>query len=222
MAGRDVTRTCVYSFSGGTASLAADLVGSAGLKLATFEPATSAALTGAGPGIRVRGQSGGPHDQGIHRWDLNRAVFELICNDPNVGSVLFAMPADYGENTVAVSRDAVEIARSTGTLLIPVWMSPRRGDGYQVLHAAGMTPIDGVHRAVKALRRFAEWRGTRRAADETGAPGRTPTRPRPAPASSAARADLRRSRRSCCRPPGYAPPWSRSSPAPRRPPRRRS
>ena len=76
--------------------------------------------------------------------DLNRAVFELICNDPNVGSVLFAMPADYGDSTVAVSRDAVEIARSTGTLLIPVWMSPRRGDGYQVLLAAGMAPMDGV------------------------------------------------------------------------------
>jgi len=87
-------------------------------------------------------------------------VFELICKDPNVGSVLFAMPADYGENTVAVSRDAVEIAQATGTLLIPVWMSPRRGDGYQVLHAAGMAPVDGVRRAVKALRRFAEWRGT--------------------------------------------------------------
>jgi acyl-CoA synthetase (NDP forming) len=85
-------------------------------------------------------------------------MFKLICDDPNVGSVLFAMPADYGEDTVAVSRDAVEIARSTGTLLIPVWMSPRRGGGYQVLHAAGLAPLDGVRRAVKALRRFAEWR----------------------------------------------------------------
>jgi hypothetical protein len=53
-----------------------------------------------------------------------------------------------------------EIARSTGTLLIPIWMSPRRGDGYQVLHAAGMAPVDGIRRALKALRRFAEWRGT--------------------------------------------------------------
>ena len=98
-------------------------------------------------------------------------MFELICNDPNVGSVLFAMPADYGESTVAVSRDAVEIARSTGTLLIPVWMSPRRGGGYQVLHAAGLAPMDGIYRAVQALRRFAEWRapaGTRPA----GGPGR--------------------------------------------------
>jgi acyl-CoA synthetase (NDP forming) len=155
---RDVTRTCVYSFSGGMASLAADLVGSAGLELAAFEPATLAALTARAPAF---GFVDNPVDLTTKVFtdaDLNRAVFELICNDPNVGSVLFAMPADYGESTVAVSRDAVEIAQSTGTLLIPVWTSPRRGGGYQVLEAAGLAPMDGVYRAVQALRRFAEWR----------------------------------------------------------------
>lgn len=155
---RDVTRTCVYSFSGGTAALAADLVGSAGLTLAAFEPATLAALVARAPAF---GFVDNPVDLTTRVFtdaDLNRAVFELICHDPNVGSVLFAMPADYGESTVAVSRDAVEIARATGTLLIPVWMSPRRGGGYQVLDAAGLAPVDGVYRAVQALRRFAEWR----------------------------------------------------------------
>ena len=167
VADRDVTRTCVYSFSGGTASLAADLVGSAGLKLAIFEPQTLAALTARAPAFGFVDNPVDLTTKVFTDGDLNRAVFELICNDPNVGSVLFAMPADYAEDTVAVSRDAVEIARSTGTLLIPVWMSPRRGGGYQVLHAAGLTPIDGVHRAVQALRRFAEWRGSAVAADET-------------------------------------------------------
>jgi acyl-CoA synthetase (NDP forming) len=156
---RDVTRTCVYSFSGGTASLAADLVGSAGLKLAAFEPATLAALTARAPAFGFVDNPVDLTTKVFTDGDLNRAVFELICNDPNVGSVLFAMPADYEQDTVAVSRDAVEIARSTGTLLIPVWMSPRRGGGYQVLHDAGLTPVDGVHQAVRALRRFAEWRG---------------------------------------------------------------
>jgi acetate---CoA ligase (ADP-forming) len=155
---RDVTRTCVYSFSGGTASLAADLVGSAGLKLATFEPATLAALTARAPAFGFVDNPVDLTTKVFTDGDLNRSVFKLICDDPNVGSVLFAMPADYGEDTVAVSADAVEIARSTGTLLIPVWMSPRRGGGYQVLRAAGLTPIDGVYRAVQALRRFAEWR----------------------------------------------------------------
>jgi len=167
---RDVTRTCVYSFSGGTASLGADLVGSAGLKLATFGPATLAALTARAPAF---GFVDNPVDLTTKVFtdsDLNRAVFELICNDPDVGSVLFAMPADYEESTVSVSRDAVEIARSTGTLLIPVWMSPRRGGGYQVLHDAGLAPIDGLYRAVRALRRFADWRDSARAAAGTDVP----------------------------------------------------
>lgn len=174
VADRDVTRTCVYSFSGGTASLAADLVGSAGLELAAFEPATLAALTARAPAF---GFVDNPVDLTTKVFtdaDLNRAVFELVCNDPNVGSVLFAMPADYGESTVAVSRDAVEIARATGTLLIPVWMSPRRGGGYQVLDAAGLAPMDGVYRAVQALRRFAEWRGGA-GTDPPGLPEETPS-----------------------------------------------
>jgi len=184
VADRDITRTCVYSFSGGTASLAADLAGSAGLELATFEPATSAALRARAPAFGFVDNPVDLTTKVFTDTDLNRAVFELICNDPNVGSVLFAMPADYGDSTVAVSRDAVEIARSTGTLLIPVWMSPRRGDGYQVLHAAGMAPMDGVRRAVKALRRFAEWRGNGPAAAATGRAAPVVGAARPAPATS--------------------------------------
>jgi acetate---CoA ligase (ADP-forming) len=185
VADRDVTRTCVYSFSGGTAALAADLVGSAGLELAAFEPSTLAALVARAPAF---GFVDNPVDLTTRVFtdaDLNRAVFELICHDPNVGSVLFAMPADYGESTVAVSRDAIEIARATGTLLIPVWMSPRRGGGYQVLDAAGLAPMDGVYRAVQALRRFAEWRGSA-GTDPAGPPEPREPRGTPGPAAAAA------------------------------------
>jgi len=186
--GRDVTRTCVYSFSGGTASLAADLVGSAGLKLANFEPATLAALTARAPSF---GFVDNPVDLTTKVFtdrDLNRAMFKLICDDPNVGSVLFAMPADYEQDTVAVCADAVEIARSTPAMLVPVWMSPRRGGGYHVLQAAGLTPIDSVNRAVRALRRFAEWRdgavGGAEDGAEDGAGGPQPEEQRPAVATS--------------------------------------
>ena len=61
--------------------------------------------------------------------------FELVCADPNVGSILFAMPADYGESTVSVTTDALAIAGPRGTVLIPVWMSPKHGGGYDVLAA---------------------------------------------------------------------------------------
>ena len=173
-ADRDITRTCVYSFSGGTASLAADLVGSAGLELATFASATSAALMARAPAFGFVDNPVDITTKVFTDADLNRAVFRLICSDPNVGSVLFAMPADYAEDTVAVCRDALEIAQSSGTLLIPVWMSPRRGGGYQVLQAAGLAPFDGVHRAVQALRRFAEWRDDVPTSGGTGTPEPVP------------------------------------------------
>jgi acetate---CoA ligase (ADP-forming) len=148
---------CVYSFSGGTASLGADMVGAAGLRLAEFEPSTLAALEERAPSF---GFVDNPVDLTTKVFtdsELNQAVFELICRDPNVGSVLFAMPADYGESTSAVARDAFEIARRHGTLLIPVWMSPRRGGGYQVFKEAGFAPFDGLRRAVTALRGVTDW-----------------------------------------------------------------
>jgi acyl-CoA synthetase (NDP forming) len=68
-------------------------------------------------------------------------------------------------------------------------MSPRRGGGYQVLDAAGLAPMDGVYRAVQALRRFAEWRGSAGTdpadpAGMTGPPGLLGAAPGPALATS--------------------------------------
>ncbi len=154
---RDLGKICVYSFSGGAASLAADLVGNAALQLPSFSPTTTAAIVARAPAF---GFVDNPIDLTTKVFtdrDLNRDVFEHVCADPNVGSVLFTVPADYGDSTVAVSIDAVEIARRTGTLLVPVWMSPRRGGGYEALRANGMAPFDGVHRAVRALQRFVRW-----------------------------------------------------------------
>ena len=152
-----VGEVCVYSFSGGTASLGADMIGAAGLKLAEFAPATARALAERAPSF---GFVDNPVDLTTKVFtdsELNRAVFELICADPGVGSIVFAMPADYGESTVSVTTDALEIAARYSTLLIPVWMSPKHGGGYDVLSGAGFAPFDGLKRAVTALTRVARW-----------------------------------------------------------------
>jgi acetate---CoA ligase (ADP-forming) len=159
---------CVYSFSGGTAALGADMTGAAGLRLATFAPATLSALTQRAPSF---GFVGNPVDLTTRVFtdsELNQAVFEIICSDPGVGSVLLAMPADYGDSTSSVATDVLEIARRHGKLLIPVWMSPRRGGGYAVLSDAGFAPFDGLRRAVTALRRVCDWAGLAVAGTEPG------------------------------------------------------
>jgi acetate---CoA ligase (ADP-forming) len=152
---------CVYSFSGGTASLGADMIGAAGLRLAGFTAETAAALQERAPSF---GFVDNPIDLTTRVFtdsELNRSVFELVCADPNVGSILFAMPADYGESTVSVTTDALAIAGPRGTVLIPVWMSPKHGGGYDVLAAAGFAPFDGLKRAVNALARVVTWVRTR-------------------------------------------------------------
>ncbi|MFD8819208.1 acetate--CoA ligase family protein [Streptomyces sp. NPDC059627] len=152
-----VGEVCVYSFSGGTASLGADMIGAAGLRLAEFAPATSRALAERAPSF---GFVDNPVDLTTRVFtdsELNRSVFELICADPAVGSVVFAMPADYGESTVSVTSDALAIAARHSTLLIPVWMSPKHGGGYDVLSGAGFAPFDGLKRAVTALTRVVGW-----------------------------------------------------------------
>ncbi|MFE4956061.1 acetate--CoA ligase family protein [Streptomyces sp. NPDC056653] len=152
-----IGQVCVYSFSGGTASLGADMIGAAGLQLAEFAPQTAVALAERAPSF---GFVDNPVDLTTKVFtdsELNREVFQLICDDPNVGSVLFAMPADYGDSTVSVTTDALEIAATHDTLLIPVWMSPKHGGGHTVLSSAGFAPFDGLKRAVTALTRVVGW-----------------------------------------------------------------
>ncbi|MFE2734928.1 acetate--CoA ligase family protein [Streptomyces sp. NPDC059349] len=154
---RRAGQVCVYSFSGGTASLGADMIGAAGLRLAEFAPDTARALAERAPSF---GFVDNPVDLTTKVFtdsELNQAVFQLICDDPNVGSILFAMPADYGDSTVSVTTDALEIAATHDTLLIPVWMSPKHGGGHAVLSGAGFAPFDGLKRAVTALTRVVEW-----------------------------------------------------------------
>jgi acetate---CoA ligase (ADP-forming) len=156
----DISRAgevCVYSFSGGTASLGADLVGAAGLRLAEFSPETAAALAERAPAF---GFVDNPIDLTTRVFtdsDLNREVLGIVCADPAVGSILFAMPADYGDSTLSVTTDAVAIAGPCNILLVPVWMSPKHGGGYDVLVDAGFAPYDGLKRAVTALTRVVEW-----------------------------------------------------------------
>ncbi|MFF2299277.1 acetate--CoA ligase family protein [Arthrobacter sp. NPDC058127] len=170
--GVDPGQTCVFTFSGGAASLVADQIGAAGLTLAEFSDETLKVIRDRAPDF---GFVDNPVDLTTDVFtdpDLSRAVLNSICADQSVGSILLAVPADYGRNTVEVSREAVEICAATGTLLVPVWMSPRRGAGYELLEKAGTAPFASSRSAVLALARLSQWR--RLAAPRTGSPKEVP------------------------------------------------
>ena len=142
---------CIYTFSGGTAALAADIAGASGLPLATFEPATRDALRALLPDF---GSIANPVDTTADILRDTQAADEclrIVCNDPNVGAVLYPIPMDYGEVTDAIARSIVAVGRESPIPIIPVWMSRRRGGGFDILEREGLLPFVSISSAIEAL-----------------------------------------------------------------------
>lgn len=145
------TGLCIYTFSGGTAALAADVAGAAGLPMAEFAPQTRQALQALLPAFA---NIANPVDTTADILRDTAAADEclaIVCRDPNVGAVLFPIPMDYGEVTESIARSIVNVGQGSDTPIIPVWMSRRRGGGFEILEQHGLLPFGSVSAAVAAL-----------------------------------------------------------------------
>ncbi|WP_144640451.1 acetate--CoA ligase family protein [Bordetella genomosp. 13] len=145
------TGLCIYTFSGGTAALAADIAGAAGVPMAEFAPHTRQALQGLLPAFA---SIANPVDTTADILRDTAAADEclaIVCRDPNVGAVLFPIPMDYGEVTESIARSIVNVGQGSGTPIVPVWMSRRRGGGFEILEQHGLLPFGSVSAAVAAL-----------------------------------------------------------------------
>ncbi|APE46329.1 CoA-binding protein [Sulfitobacter sp. BDSS02] len=149
---------CVYSFSGGTAALAADMVGSAGLILSELAPGTRAGLRALAPSYAAVDNPVDLTTQVFTQDKLNRDCLSLVARDPATDVVLLPIPADYGPITDRSADDMVALAPDSPALLLPVWMSGHRAAGYATLNAAGLAPFRSLGKAVTALKRLI-WRG---------------------------------------------------------------
>lgn len=149
---------CVYSFSGGTAALAADMVGSAGLTLSDLVPDTRAGLRALAPSYAAIENPVDLTTQVFTQETLNRDCLSLVARDPATDVVLLPIPADYGPITDRSADDMVALASDSAALLVPVWMSGHRAAGYSTLNTAGLMPFRSLGKAVKALKRLI-WRG---------------------------------------------------------------
>lgn len=149
---------CVYSFSGGTAALAADMVGSAGLTLSELAPDTRAGLRAVAPSYAALENPVDLTTQVFTQDTLNRDCLSFVARDPATDVVLLPIPADYGSITDRSADDMVALASDGGALLVPVWMSGHRAAGYAALNTAGLAPFRSLGKAVTALKRLI-WRG---------------------------------------------------------------
>lgn len=149
---------CIYTFSGGTAALAADIAGAAGLPMAVFAPETKAALRKLLPDFASMDNPVDTTADILRNPEASAACLRAICADPQVGTVLFPIPMDYGSITDGMAQAIATVAAETDTLIVPVWMSRRLGGGFQLLETAGLLPFLSLSDAIAALSKAIPWK----------------------------------------------------------------
>lgn len=154
----------VYSFSGGTAALASDMVGVAGLKLSEFAPQTLAALKEALPGFAAFSNPVDVTAEVLVNTEVSYATLKATASDPNTDLVLVPIPVEYGKTTAMLADSMVRVqAEEPDTPIVPVWMSDRTGEGQRKMIDGGLMPMRAVGNAVLAVRRMIEygrWKAT--------------------------------------------------------------
>ena len=174
---RDASRgLCIFTFSGGTAALAADIVGMAGLELVELQSESTDALRALLPAFANVSNPVDTTADILRDEKLTGECLRIVCADKGVGVVLFPIPMDYGPITKTMAQAIVEVGRHTDTVIVPVWMSRRLGEGFQLLDAAGCMPFFSLTDAVGALKKVLPQRDPQLAAPQAQA-GQTSTTP---------------------------------------------
>ncbi|MGR4871437.1 acetate--CoA ligase family protein [Variovorax sp. LARHSF232] len=150
---------CIFTFSGGTAALAADIVGTAGLELVELRPESVAALKALLPAFANVSNPVDTTADILRDEKLTGECLRIVCADKGVSVVLFPIPMDYGPITKTMAQAIDEVARNTDTVIVPVWMSRRLGEGFLTLDMAGRMPFFSLTDAVGALKKILPQRG---------------------------------------------------------------
>lgn len=155
----------VYCSSGGTTALTADMIGTAGLTLATFAPQTLAVLASCLPSYAAINNPVDTTTAVMSNVDLIDATMLAVCQDPGVALVVLPFALDYGDTTLRTAEAAIRVQKQSPVPIVPIWMSDRAGSGFQALAQAGMVPIRSAGKAAKAIKRWCDYAVWRAQAD---------------------------------------------------------
>lgn len=144
----------IYCSSGGTAALSADIVGQAGLELAQFSEATQAALKSKLPGYAATGNPVDTTTAILSDPDLVDETMLAVAQDESVSLILLPITLDYGSTTVSVANSAVRVQKQVQKPILPIWMTDRVGEAFQIYAKAGMMPARSLGKAIKAVSRW--------------------------------------------------------------------
>lgn len=147
----------VFASSGGAASLCADNVGIAKLKLAEFTQKTMARLAEALPAYAGMSNPIDTTSISISHPEAYRDALLACAQDENVGLVLAPVPMDYGDYSAVNAKAMAEVQKQVSISIVPVWMSERQGKGYAAFAEAGLVPIRSLRNMRKAVRRWIDY-----------------------------------------------------------------
>ncbi len=153
----------IYCSSGGTAALAADAVGSAGLTLAAFTPETTAVLRAKLPDYAAIDNPVDTTAMVLSDKTVVETTLGCVANDANLGLTIVPIALDYGETTTRMADNIINAQKGCAAPIVPIWMSDRLGEGYQRLVAAGFAPPRSVGKAISAIQRWVDYGRWKRA-----------------------------------------------------------
>lgn len=147
----------IYTFSGGTAALAADIAGAAGIPPAKLHPQTTVTLKELLPSYANISNPVDTTTDIFRNPDLVKQCLKAICDDPNITVVLFPIPMDYGAITDMIAEAILSVSSTTATLILPIWMSRKMGKGFEMLESNGLLPFFSITDAVAAVGKAFKW-----------------------------------------------------------------
>lgn len=147
----------IYCGSGGTAALAADIVGISGLRLATFSDATLASLSADLPDYAAIENPVDTTTAVLADDSLTERTLGAVARDPDVALVLVPNALEYGRASALQAGAIAKVQQEIDIPILPIWMSDRLGEGYRTLVETGFAPPRSLGKAIAAARRWIEY-----------------------------------------------------------------
>jgi len=88
-----------------------------------------------------------------------------VCRDPGVALTVLPIAIEYGAVTVEIAQAVLRVQAQSPVPILPIWMSDRTGEGFDLYARNGIVPARSVGKAIKAVRRWLDHGRWRRRAD---------------------------------------------------------
>ncbi len=153
-------RCCLYSISGGSGTLMAEVAESSGVPVPTLAPRSQAGLRAMIPDYLTVAN---PVDNGAQFLisapiEDRRRVFDIVAADPNVDVIVIGLTGALGRLTDRFAEDIVAFIDEVQKPIVVTWNSFKTDEqGFRTLVDAGVPMFRSFRNCFAALRTFAQY-----------------------------------------------------------------